>query len=683
MKIANIKSSSTASKSIQAKQQPFFNKEGEGSFFSKSSEPATSFFNPATIQPKLTIGQPNDKYEMEADSMADKVVQRLAMAHAERPPVGDAGSRSTLGGNTGVQTVQPKCTECAEEENLQRKQESLISGITKIHRKPIFESIAEQHEANVQTKPVGPAMIQAKCDACVAKEENIQTKSEGTSGKASSDLHSRLNSNRGGGNPLSPDVQKNMGSAFGSDFSTVRIHTGREAVQMNKDLNAQAFTHGSDIYFNQGKYDTDSTSGKHLLAHELTHTVQQGKGNMLQKQPSATGVKEHGDISQIPSDVRGTCNIATTSPASEQIVPYTHNSSRLTPRASRILNEFAREWHHRGANANVRIDGYASTEGGERLNWRLSCSRARTVKNALLTPSDGTTGVPVGFIDINAHGETDRFSQTTLSPNRLATITSSIPVNPNPPTPTPTPTPNPTEENKICGPDVSGEVARVWRQIQTDFGSWDFGQKESACRYLIQPIIIDPSTGDLGLNKDAFDTLGLFLNTAGWTQRPPYHPPCGVPGSTGNPCDNRDPGHENPNTCSNTVQIGSGCWLTGTANYGTYGVMMKLCNDWINSPLARFLVPHLLRQAFSYTAMVSLITAYKIYDQENPAWPIAWSSATYLGGPGSSPPGGNRPDCLPTCSVPFTTPPFDYVWEPTRARGAISPIYEYPCTASP
>ena len=67
-----------------------------------------------------------------------------------------------------------------------------------------------------------------------------------------------------------------MESAFGTDFSQVRIHTNSTAIQMNKELNAQAFTHGSDIYFNSGKYDPSSSSGQHLLAHELTHTVQQG-----------------------------------------------------------------------------------------------------------------------------------------------------------------------------------------------------------------------------------------------------------------------------------------------------------------------------------------------------------------------------------------------------------------------
>ena len=69
---------SVAIPQIQMKRQPFFTKQGQGNFFSKSNVATTSFFSPATIQPKLTVGQSNDKYEVEADAMADKVIQQLS-----------------------------------------------------------------------------------------------------------------------------------------------------------------------------------------------------------------------------------------------------------------------------------------------------------------------------------------------------------------------------------------------------------------------------------------------------------------------------------------------------------------------------------------------------------------------------------------------------------------------------
>ena len=94
----------------------------------------------------------------------------------------------------------------------------------------------------------------------------------------SPDIESSLMSSKGSGSPLPSATREQMESSFGADFSNVRIHTGSNAVGMSKDLHAQAFTHGNDIYFNSGRYDTNSASGKHLLAHELTHTLQQGGG---------------------------------------------------------------------------------------------------------------------------------------------------------------------------------------------------------------------------------------------------------------------------------------------------------------------------------------------------------------------------------------------------------------------
>ncbi|MBL0341286.1 MAG: DUF4157 domain-containing protein [Bacteroidetes bacterium] len=66
-----------------------------------------------------------------------------------------------------------------------------------------------------------------------------------------------------------------MENRFGADFGNVKIHTDSQSSHLNRELNAKAFTVGNDIYFNSGKYSPQSESGKHLLAHELTHVVQQ------------------------------------------------------------------------------------------------------------------------------------------------------------------------------------------------------------------------------------------------------------------------------------------------------------------------------------------------------------------------------------------------------------------------
>lgn len=92
------------------------------------------------------------------------------------------------------------------------------------------------------------------------------------------DTASRINSARGGGQALDGGMQEQMGSAMGHDFSNVRVHTSGESDQLNQDLGAKAFTTGQDVFFRDGAYNPNSGSGQELIAHELTHVVQQSSG---------------------------------------------------------------------------------------------------------------------------------------------------------------------------------------------------------------------------------------------------------------------------------------------------------------------------------------------------------------------------------------------------------------------
>jgi hypothetical protein len=88
----------------------------------------------------------------------------------------------------------------------------------------------------------------------------------------------RINRARGGGQSLDSAVQASAGERMGHDFSGVRVHTGAESDDLNRQLNAKAFTTGQDIFFRQGAYDPGSSGGQELIAHELTHVVQQSSG---------------------------------------------------------------------------------------------------------------------------------------------------------------------------------------------------------------------------------------------------------------------------------------------------------------------------------------------------------------------------------------------------------------------
>jgi hypothetical protein len=169
-----------------------------------------------SIQCALSIGAVNDPLEAEADAVADQVM-RMPMPGT---PV--------LSGT--IPSIQRQCAACAQEEELQRK--------------PIAETIRRKGDGGGQT--------------------------------ASPAITSSIHATRGSGSRMDGATQSFMESRFGTDFSSVNIHTGDYAVQMSRDLSAKAFTVGNDIYFNSGQYNPGSDSGKHLLAHELTHTVQQG-----------------------------------------------------------------------------------------------------------------------------------------------------------------------------------------------------------------------------------------------------------------------------------------------------------------------------------------------------------------------------------------------------------------------
>jgi len=91
-----------------------------------------------------------------------------------------------------------------------------------------------------------------------------------------SPVHDVVNS--GGGSPLAPDVREEMQGRLGHDFSDVRVHNDSRAHESAQSVNAHAYTVGSNVVFQRDKYDPGSAAGKTMLAHELTHVVQQRNG---------------------------------------------------------------------------------------------------------------------------------------------------------------------------------------------------------------------------------------------------------------------------------------------------------------------------------------------------------------------------------------------------------------------
>ena len=144
-----------------------------------------------------------------------------------------------------------------------------------IERQPEVEQEQEDESAPVQAKVYNSTVQRQREEKDIHSQPSVQRAVEGGQSQSRSSLESRLSEQKGGGSPLDEEVRSFMEPRFGTDFSGVRVHTDSSSVSMNKELGAQAFTHGNDIYFNSGKYNPGSSDGKKLLAHELTHTIQQ------------------------------------------------------------------------------------------------------------------------------------------------------------------------------------------------------------------------------------------------------------------------------------------------------------------------------------------------------------------------------------------------------------------------
>jgi hypothetical protein len=176
------------------------------------------------IQAKLAIGQPGDVYEQEADGVADQVMRMPDLSRAQSKRVSEYDK---------FPSIQRTCTECEEE--LQR------------------QPMEEEEEDLLQSKEVS-----------------------GETPEVTPSVEDQINSIRGGGQPLPESVRTFFEPRLGQDFSQVRVHTGTQASESAQSVNALAYTVGHDIVFGAGQYSPETDSGRKLLAHELTHTLQQG-----------------------------------------------------------------------------------------------------------------------------------------------------------------------------------------------------------------------------------------------------------------------------------------------------------------------------------------------------------------------------------------------------------------------
>jgi hypothetical protein len=351
---ARVASATRATSPVSRSPAPFPNEAALG------NQALQRLLRSHAVQGKLTVNPPNDRYEQEADRMAQTVT---------RMPDSDLDSEQATASSIQQRplaaqiTLLAQCQEAYEEDEetetaqttaiLQRQEasseeeEDAIQPSLSIRR----QEEQEEDEEIAQTKPLlqrqdaaaeeedeivqGETSPQRQEDPSEEEEETgqmsalqRQTREGGsqdeeeedetaqtrlflqrqqddeeeepaqarpTKGgtkpmsprRVSPEVAAEIRSGRGRGQPLDRASRSQLEPAFGADFSEVLVHTNPDAARLNRSLNAQAFTVGRDIYFGSGKFAPSSTPGRHLLAHELTHVVQQGAAREKTRGPVA------------------------------------------------------------------------------------------------------------------------------------------------------------------------------------------------------------------------------------------------------------------------------------------------------------------------------------------------------------------------------------------------------------
>ncbi len=188
------------------------------------------------LQARLTVNQPGDRYEQEADRVAGRVMRMPT------PALGPAA-------------IQRACPACEEE----------------VQRQPDEEEEEEMLQARPLAAEISPiAMRQVEEE----EEEPIQaSRSQAT--PIAADVEAEIEAMRGGGRPLSSAERAFFEPRFGLNFAQVRLHNSSQAHRTAASIHAAAFTSRNHIFFGHNQYQPHTAKGRHLMAHELTHVVQQ------------------------------------------------------------------------------------------------------------------------------------------------------------------------------------------------------------------------------------------------------------------------------------------------------------------------------------------------------------------------------------------------------------------------
>jgi hypothetical protein len=284
------------------------------------------------------------------------------------------------------------------------------------------------------------ASVNRKCEACEKEEKKVHKKeAAATSAKASPGVSSQIKFLQGGAS-LNNSTRSFFEPKFSADFSTVRIHNDGKSNELASSVNAKAFTYKNNIVFNKGQYDTESGDGKKLLAHELTHVIQQN--NQISKKE--TEKKEEEIIQRTPKDADFKIEGLDPANATNDTIIRFNGGQTMVP--SEELGKLKRD--AKPEKRDLSLTGFSSEEGTSKDNATVVGGRLFNV-NKLLS-------------DLGHQGKRDTIANTTAGEGikeyrKMRTV--EIVPTPAKGDPLPTSVPSSAVTTISCGADIPASFA--------------------------------------------------------------------------------------------------------------------------------------------------------------------------------------------------------------------------------
>ncbi len=373
---------------------------------------------PSFIQAELKVGPANDRFEREADQVADRVMS-MGMPPATANAVGEGGALGLRrkedgfrGLTASIQRVGMFGNAKGVEDEIENPEDQILQGkfMDGAGRIQRISRVTQQEEADrIDKKPM--FAVQRKCDQCGAREKKeegvqakfIQRKIDHGGFTASNFVKQGLDSTKGGGRSMAKRELDFLQPRMGVDLSDVRIHDTPQAAELAESVGAKAFTHGKDIYFNRGQYKPHTSEGMHLLAHENTHVVQQGGAvqasrlqcapkDVIQRKPSGAAahartqallnshdaLKEHRDVLRAAlREIKRNKSVAFNRQAGLKRV---EEINRLQGGDAANLTRLRKDWKWLVSNRSKRST--KAFRGRERRLFESAMSRLTKVKRA-------------------------------------------------------------------------------------------------------------------------------------------------------------------------------------------------------------------------------------------------------------------------------------------------------------